>query len=260
MLRASIEAYFHCGCGQIEFWCPTCGLPDVRVAPPIKRFVPSTTQAVCEDCGTVINIKVIGFQPNPTGEKPATDSPLSESLPGLNKAFAAPAAKRINKGRTRVMERLAEQAEVPNYVWRHLLDAIELPSTRLLLEFQAELVLDGDQPPTILVQDNWLSMVQHREGLIKKAALFCGFDFDHMRLVKKSEYGKPAKPPLRHRLRHWIDGNRIADANGAAVSAAYRRLFGKEPERQGSYVVYSAEEIKGLSRIFPYQLREEDLF
>ena len=152
------------------------------------------------------------------------------------------------------------QAAVLDYVWQRVLHAVELPSTRALLRMQAQLVLDDGKPPTVLVQDNWFSMVQSRQAFIKKAAKDCGYDFDRMLLVKKSEHGKPAKPPLRHRLRHWINGNRIADANGAAVSAAYRRLFGKEPEKQGSYVVYSAEEIKGLSRIFPYQLREEDLF
>ena len=260
MLRASIEAYFHCECGQIEYWCPTCGLPDTRVAPPSKRFVPSTTQAICEDCGTVITIKVVGYQPNPTGETPATNSPLSEALPGLTKAFAAPAAKQINKGRTPRVEKPVNQFDIPGFVWQRVLHAIELPSTRMLLRMQAQLVLTDDEPPTVLVQDNWLSMVQSRQAFIKKAAKDCGYDFDHMLLVKKSEHGKPAKPVTRHRLRHWIDRRALADTNGAAVSAAYRRLFGKEAEKQGSYVVYSAEEIKGLSRIFPYQLRSEDLF
>jgi hypothetical protein len=93
MLYATTQVHLCCRvCNGADYFCPTCGAHHTLGAP--EQFtVPSATAALCP-CGTFITLQVIGYTPNPTGDSPVTESPLSDKLPSLTKALQQPAAAR----------------------------------------------------------------------------------------------------------------------------------------------------------------------
>lgn len=93
-LQAYCEGWICCpDCLTVEVFCPTCGLytPQRRNAPP--EVFPDLTAWACPGCGTSIELAVRGYQPNPTGERPAAEV-LSDQLPLLERSWRTPAARR----------------------------------------------------------------------------------------------------------------------------------------------------------------------
>jgi len=77
-------------------------------------------------------------------------------------------------------------------LWQQMLANLELPSTRMLLSQQAELVRLDPQRAVVRVAPNWLSMVQTRLPLLEKAAERTLGSSRQVLL----ESGQPQSPPI----------------------------------------------------------------
>jgi DNA polymerase-3 subunit gamma/tau len=81
-------------------------------------------------------------------------------------------------------------------LWQQILACLELPSTRMLLSQQAQLVrLDGRRA-VVQVSANWIAMVQSRQALVEQAIAKALGSPRQMVLEAGSEPPQPASPPL----------------------------------------------------------------
>jgi len=93
--------------------------------------------------------------PAPAGEPAAAPAPVASTTPAPEAAPApAPAAANLDL----------------NSLWQQILASLELPSTRMLLTQQGELVRLDNQRAVVRVAPNWAGMVQSRLPLLEQAA------------------------------------------------------------------------------------------
>lgn len=190
MLSATVQAYLCCRvCRAVEYFCPTCG-EGLAAQAPVTVQIPSAHSTQC-DCGTFITVQVVGFELNPTGEAPATESPLSDKLPSLNKALRQPAAQRSTPAK----------------------------AGKTAPAFQKRLIV--------------LPTQQQRPAATR-----------------------PINPEQRFTLAQWAarGWELPTDLAPVTVSAAYRRLFGKNPPKQRATCLYTAAE---LSQVTAYIRRSD---
>ena len=93
--------------------------------------------------------------PAPVAEPPAAPAPAASTTPAPEPTSApAPAAANLDL----------------NSLWQQILASLELPSTRMLLTQQGELVRLDNQRAVVRVAPNWAGMVQSRLPLLEQAA------------------------------------------------------------------------------------------
>ncbi|WP_413295661.1 DNA polymerase III subunit gamma/tau [Synechococcus sp. MIT S9452] len=93
--------------------------------------------------------------PAPAAEPAAAPAPAATTTPAPEAASApAPAAANLDL----------------NSLWQQILASLELPSTRMLLTQQGELVRLDNQRAVVRVAPNWAGMVQSRLPLLEQAA------------------------------------------------------------------------------------------
>ena len=93
--------------------------------------------------------------PAPAGEPTAAPAPAATTTPAPEAApVPAPAAANLDL----------------NSLWQQILASLELPSTRMLLTQQGELVRLDNQRAVVRVAPNWAGMVQSRLPLLEQAA------------------------------------------------------------------------------------------
>ena len=93
--------------------------------------------------------------PAPVAEPAAAPAPAASTTPAPEAASApAPAAANLDL----------------NSLWQQILASLELPSTRMLLTQQGELVRLDNQRAVVRVAPNWAGMVQSRLPLLEQAA------------------------------------------------------------------------------------------
>ena len=102
----------------------------------------------------------------------AQAEPLSASSPAAAPPAEAPAPAQAAK------EPAAASPELPNLpanevnlpeLWQQILGSLELPSTRMLLSQQAQLVRIDANRAVVQVAGNWMGMVQSRASLLEQA-------------------------------------------------------------------------------------------
>ena len=93
--------------------------------------------------------------PAPVAEPAAAPAPAANTTPAPEPESApAPAAANLDL----------------NSLWQQILASLELPSTRMLLTQQGELVRLDNQRAVVRVAPNWAGMVQSRLPLLEQAA------------------------------------------------------------------------------------------
>ena len=93
--------------------------------------------------------------PAPVAEPAAAPAPAASTTPAAEPTSApAPAAANLDL----------------NSLWQQILASLELPSTRMLLTQQGELVRLDNQRAVVRVAPNWAGMVQSRLPLVEQAA------------------------------------------------------------------------------------------
>ena len=93
--------------------------------------------------------------PAPVAERAAAPAPAASTTPAAEPTSApAPAAANLDL----------------NSLWQQILASLELPSTRMLLTQQGELVRLDNQRAVVRVAPNWAGMVQSRLPLLEQAA------------------------------------------------------------------------------------------
>ena len=93
--------------------------------------------------------------PAPVAEPAAAPAPAASTTPAPEPTSApAPAAANLDL----------------NSLWQQILASLELPSTRMLLTQQGELVRLDNQRAVVRVAPNWAGMVQSRLPLLEQAA------------------------------------------------------------------------------------------
>jgi len=86
---AAVSAWWCCpDCDAVRLFCPSCAeqfevdRPDDH--PPARPFH-SGIRCPDPDCDALLALTVCGYRPNPTGDAPATRSPLSDPLPVIER-------------------------------------------------------------------------------------------------------------------------------------------------------------------------------
>lgn len=156
--RAWVELRLHCReCDSVQFCCPHCAEPfGLAIAPgaPFPLIVPPRP---CPDCGALIHVQVLGYETNPTAERPASEA-LSDDLARLERAWAASPATPAPPVSLEVAQ-----------AWALILSRLELPSTRMLLSQQGRLIELSQTRAVVAVVAYWAPMVQSRAELIRDA-------------------------------------------------------------------------------------------
>ena len=107
-------------------------------------------------------ISTIGRTSSTTPTPTSSPAPTNSTAPTNSPAAAAAATDTTSTG-TGTGTNLAE-------LWQQILASLELPSTRMLLSQQAELVRLDAQRAVVRVAPNWVAMVQSRLPLLEQAA------------------------------------------------------------------------------------------
>lgn len=105
-------------------------------------------------------ISTIGRTSSTTPTPTSSPAPTNSTAPTNSPAAAAAATDTTSTG---TGTNLAE-------LWQQILASLELPSTRMLLSQQAELVRLDAQRAVVRVAPNWVAMVQSRLPLLEQAA------------------------------------------------------------------------------------------
>jgi DNA polymerase-3 subunit gamma/tau len=121
---------------------PTTTAPKTPQAKPAPVPSPSSVPAVTATSGTA--------PPNPA---PSPTQVKTPELPAVAVAVAAPPESGTN---------------LPE-LWQQILGSLELPSTRMLLSQQAQLVRLDANRAVVQVAGNWMGMVQSRASLLEQA-------------------------------------------------------------------------------------------
>ncbi|MEA5474034.1 DNA polymerase III subunit gamma/tau [Synechococcus sp. CCY9201] len=133
--------------------------PTITAAavPPRPAVATATATGTGAGTGTVAGSRTGSAKPASTSERPThpTDQPVASPTP-------APAAAATPPQPLDTITALPE-------LWQQILAGLELPSTRMLLSQQAQLVrLDG-QRAVVRVASTWIAMVQSRLPLLERA-------------------------------------------------------------------------------------------
>ena len=100
--------------------------------------------------------------PTPAPVAPPTPSPTEAPAPSPKAPAAAPELPTVSTPGPSPSTNLPE-------LWQQILGSLELPSTRMLLSQQAQLVRLDDNRAVVQVAGNWMGMVQSRASLLEQA-------------------------------------------------------------------------------------------
>ena len=100
--------------------------------------------------------------PPPASPPPAPSAPTAISLP--NTSSPTPPEAEVAEPATP-----APSTDDLGELWQQILAGLELPSTRMLLSQQAQLVRIDNQRAVVQVAGNWMGMVQSRVALLEQA-------------------------------------------------------------------------------------------
>lgn len=126
ILASSISAWWCCpDCDAVALCCPGCSEPLTAIRPnDHPPALPFHMGLRCpdRDCSAALSVTVCGYRPNPTGDVPATRSPLSDPLPVAERHRPVitatprprPAARRPSKRTTAPPQRPTITARLPS--------------------------------------------------------------------------------------------------------------------------------------------------
>ncbi|MCP9850258.1 DNA polymerase III subunit gamma/tau [Cyanobium sp. Morenito 9A2] len=145
------------------------------LAEPVKasRSAPARAEPPGRNPAHLTQTPIKAPTPAHTGERPAPTLVAAEAQAPAAASADAPAPVITAASASPVAgagPRPPAHGEIPlGELWQQVLSALELPSTRMLLSQQAELVrLDG-QRAVVQVASTWMAMVQSRLPLLEKA-------------------------------------------------------------------------------------------
>jgi DNA polymerase-3 subunit gamma/tau len=118
---------------------------------PALATAPRTPQAT--PAPAAVPVPVAAPAPTPTAPSPSPAQAKTPELPTVATATPAPATSGTN---------------LPE-LWQQILGSLELPSTRMLLSQQAQLVRLDANRAVVQVAGNWMGMVQSRASLLEQA-------------------------------------------------------------------------------------------
>jgi hypothetical protein len=109
LYAASLSAWWCCpDCDAVRLCCPGCAerLAIRRPSnhPPALPFHPGPIRCPDTTCQAILTATICGYRPNPTGDAPATRSPLSDRLPVIERPplpRPAPRAPELTPEQTR---------------------------------------------------------------------------------------------------------------------------------------------------------------
>lgn len=148
-------------------------------APPVTAPTVATTPVAAPTPAAAAQPATPAVSLPPTGSAPQAATPPSPT----DNATASAAADAAPATNTNLPE-----------LWQQILGSLELPSTRMLLSQQAQLVRMDSHRAVVQVAGNWMGMVQSRATLLEQAiARACG---GNRQLVLESHTGAitPATP------------------------------------------------------------------
>ena len=120
---------------------------------PALATAPRTPQATPAPAAVPVPVPVAAPAPTPTAPSPSPAQAKTPELPTVATATPAPATSGTN---------------LPE-LWQQILGSLELPSTRMLLSQQAQLVRLDANRAVVQVAGNWMGMVQSRASLLEQA-------------------------------------------------------------------------------------------
>ena len=120
---------------------------------PALATAPRTPHATPAPAAVPVPVPVAAPAPAPTAPSPSPAQAKTPELPTVATATPAPATSGTN---------------LPE-LWQQILGSLELPSTRMLLSQQAQLVRLDANRAVVQVAGNWMGMVQSRASLLEQA-------------------------------------------------------------------------------------------
>ena len=120
---------------------------------PALATAPRTPQATPAPAAVPVPVPVAAPAPAPTAPSPSPAQAKTPELPTVATATPVPATSGTN---------------LPE-LWQQILGSLELPSTRMLLSQQAQLVRLDANRAVVQVAGNWMGMVQSRASLLEQA-------------------------------------------------------------------------------------------
>ena len=120
---------------------------------PALATAPRTPQATPAPAAVPVPVPVAAPAPTPTAPSPSPAQAKTPELPTVATATPVPATSGTN---------------LPE-LWQQILGSLELPSTRMLLSQQAQLVRLDANRAVVQVAGNWMGMVQSRASLLEQA-------------------------------------------------------------------------------------------
>ena len=120
---------------------------------PALATAPRTPQATPAPAAVPVPVPVAAPAPAPTAPSPSPAQAKTPELPTVATATPVPATIGTN---------------LPE-LWQQILGSLELPSTRMLLSQQAQLVRLDANRAVVQVAGNWMGMVQSRASLLEQA-------------------------------------------------------------------------------------------
>ncbi len=120
---------------------------------PALATAPRTPQATPAPAAVPVPVPVAAPAPAPTAPSPSPAQAKTPELPTVATATPVPATSGTN---------------LPE-LWQQILGSLELPSTRMLLSQQAQLVRLDANRAVVQVAGNWMGMVQSRSSLLEQA-------------------------------------------------------------------------------------------
>jgi len=128
---------------------------------PALATAPRTPQAI--PAPAAVPVPVTADAPTPTATTPATTTPATPSpSPAQAKTPELPTVAVVAPTPATSGTNLPE-------LWQQILGSLELPSTRMLLSQQAQLVRLDANRAVVQVAGNWMGMVQSRASLLEQA-------------------------------------------------------------------------------------------
>ena len=120
---------------------------------PALATAPRTPQVTPAPEAVPVPVPVAAPAPTPTAPSPSPAQAKTPELPTVATATPVPATSGTN---------------LPE-LWQQILGSLELPSTRMLLSQQAQLVRLDANRAVVQVAGNWMGMVQSRASLLEQA-------------------------------------------------------------------------------------------
>ena len=120
---------------------------------PALATAPRTPQATPAPAAVPVPVAAPAPAPTPTAPSPSPAQAKTPELPTVATATPVPATSGTN---------------LPE-LWQQILGSLELPSTRMLLSQQAQLVRLDANRAVVQVAGNWMGMVQSRASLLEQA-------------------------------------------------------------------------------------------